>query len=128
MPLLGLILEFDTTMSNERIERIKLSYLAEVVAKGMLKPGDRVRATKCPGTERTFTFDHWDGHWMVSRSGIDDYSPMCITKINGEEIDIKKLASECGVDVSKKVKQHVERLSKRDENYEAAGVTPPVPF
>lgn len=50
----------------------------------ILKKGDRVGATKCPGGKRVFTFSHFDGYWMVSISGIDDYSPCSIYSINGE--------------------------------------------
>jgi hypothetical protein len=53
-------------------------------AKAFLKKGDRVRVTKCPGTPRTITFDRWDGPWMVSKSGIDDYHPSNVTKVNGK--------------------------------------------
>lgn len=57
---------------------------AEAAAKKMLKSGDRVRCTKCPGTKRTFTFHFWDGCWMVSKSGIDDFHPINIDLINGK--------------------------------------------
>ena len=58
-------------------------------AQSLLKKGDRVRCRKCLGTLRTFTFSHWDGLWMVSKSGIDDYSPLNIDRINGKEINLK---------------------------------------
>lgn len=56
-------------------------------AKPVLKKGDRIRVTKCPGTKRTITFDHWDGPWIVSKSGIDDYSPSSIDRLNGKPVD-----------------------------------------
>lgn len=56
------------------------------LAKSTLKKGDRVGITKCPGTKRTFIFSHWDGLWMVSKSGIDDYHPNNIYSINGKAI------------------------------------------
>jgi hypothetical protein len=55
---------------------------AEIKAKKVLKKGDRVRCTMCSNTDRTFTFDHWDGCWMVSKSGINDYHPVNIKKVN----------------------------------------------
>jgi hypothetical protein len=58
-------------------------------AKQMLKPGDRVGATKCPGNRRVFTFSHWDGCWMVSKSGINDYHPASVYSINGQKVDFK---------------------------------------
>ena len=57
---------------------------AEATAKKVLKAGDRVRCTKWPGTKRTFTFSHWDGRWMVSKTGIDDYHPVNVDLVNGK--------------------------------------------
>lgn len=58
-------------------------------AKKVLKKGDRVRLKHCPGTLRTITFETWDGNWIVSKSGKNDYSAMGIDKINGEFINFK---------------------------------------
>lgn len=49
----------------------------------ILKPGCRTGVTKCPGTKRVFTFKMWDGFWMVSNTGINDYSPLSVYSING---------------------------------------------
>lgn len=65
-------------------ERKELGKKAELKAKQILKKGDRVQCTKCPGTKRTFTFSHWDGCWMVSKTGIDDYHPINVDLINGK--------------------------------------------
>ena len=59
---------------------------AEAILKEMLKPGDRLRVTKCPGTKRWITFAGWDGHWIVSKSGINDYAPSCVDRINDTPI------------------------------------------
>jgi hypothetical protein len=67
-------------------ERKELDKKAEVFAKKILKQGDRVRCIKCPGTKRTFTFDHWDGCWMVSKAGIDDYHPINVDLVNGKTL------------------------------------------
>ena len=79
-------------MSNEEDKKIRYSrFLAAALeAKKVLKKGDRIRVTKCPGTKRTITFDHWDGNWIVSKSGIDDYSATTIDKLNGETVDFNK--------------------------------------
>lgn len=71
-------------LSEERKLQLKK---AEVVAKEILKKGDRVRVTKCPGTKRTITFERWDGCWMVSKSGIDDYHPVNVDRVNGVDVD-----------------------------------------
>lgn len=55
-------------------------------AKQVLKPGDRIRCSRCGGIVATYTFDCWDGYWIVSRSGIDDISPTHISKLNGQPI------------------------------------------
>ena len=59
-------------------------------AKKVLQKGDRIRVTKCPGTKRTITFDSWDGNWIVSKSGINDYAATSIDRLNGEPINFKK--------------------------------------
>lgn len=74
-------------------ERRRLSQLAEANAKKALKHGDRVRVTKCPGTKRWITFSHWDGHWMVSKSGIDDYSPLHVDRVNDVAVDFTRSCS-----------------------------------
>jgi hypothetical protein len=58
-------------------------------AKEVLKKGDRIRITHCPGTKRTITFDHWDGNWIVSKSGKNDYAATNIDLLNGEAVTFK---------------------------------------
>ncbi len=50
----------------------------------VLKRGDRIRVTHCPGNRRTITFDSWDGWWMVSASGRNDWAAITIDRVNGE--------------------------------------------
>jgi len=57
-------------------------------AKRLIKKGDKVGICKCPGTKRVFIFDHWDGCWMVSKSGIDDNHPSGVYSINGIKVDL----------------------------------------
>ncbi len=61
--------------------------LAAANAKKVLKAGDRLRVTKCPGTKRVITFAGWDGDWIVSKSGINDYAASCVDMVNGERVD-----------------------------------------
>lgn len=63
------------------------SLIAEANAKRILKPGDRVRVAKCPGKKRWITFAAFDGHWIVSKTGIDDFSPACVDMVNGKFVD-----------------------------------------
>lgn len=56
-------------------------------AKKVLKRGDRLRVARCPGTKRWITFECWSGDWIVSKSGIDDYAPSCVDRLNGEPVD-----------------------------------------
>lgn len=65
---------------RKRYERVTENAKRGIYA---LRVGDRVRVTKCPGTKRTFTFNYWDGGWMVSKSGIDDYCAVSIDRVNG---------------------------------------------
>lgn len=70
-------------------ERKKMCQKAEVNAKKVLKANDRIRCTKCPGTKRVFIFSHWDGSWMVSKSGINDYHPVNVDVVNGIAVDFQ---------------------------------------
>lgn len=78
---------------EQETESRRRSVIAEVNAKKVLKPGDRLRVTKCPGTKRWIIFDGWDGHWIVSKSGINDFSPMCVDMLNGEPVDFTKTSN-----------------------------------
>lgn len=72
---------------EQKEENRRWAQLAETNAKKTLKPGDRLRVTKCSGTKRWITFSHWDGHWIVSKSGIDDYHPITVDMLNGQPVD-----------------------------------------
>jgi len=76
---------------EERVENQARCLAALQHAKAVVKKGDKLRVSKCPGTKRTVTFECWDGPgscWMVSKSGIDDYHPVTIDRINGVPVDI----------------------------------------
>jgi len=76
-----------THSEEERARRVKLSKLATDSAKNTLKRGDRLRVTRCPGTKRWVTFDHWDGYWIVTKSGIDDIHAINVDRVNTESVD-----------------------------------------
>ncbi len=59
-------------------------------AKKTIKPGDRVTCTKCPGTKRWFKFDHWQGQWMASATGVNDYHAANVSRVNGQPVDFTK--------------------------------------
>ena len=73
-------------MTDEQILQCNNSVIE---AKKVIQQGDRIGCTKCPNTKRVFTFSHWDGCWMVSISGINDYHPNAIYSINGEKPNFK---------------------------------------
>lgn len=75
---------------EQKAMRREQSLIAEKNAKAVLKVGDRLRVTKCPGTKRCITFASWSGHWIVSKSGIDDYSPFHVDMLNGDYVDFTK--------------------------------------
>jgi hypothetical protein len=64
-------------------------------AKAVLKKGDRVRVSKCPGTKRIISFSHWDGQWMVSKSGRNDYHAINVDMVNCELVDFTLEKNEC---------------------------------
>lgn len=76
---------------EQKSQHEQLRLLAINNAKQVLKPGDRIRVMKCPGTKRWIIFDHWDGNWIVSRSGITDYWPLSIDRLNGNRVDFSKI-------------------------------------
>lgn len=61
--------------------------LATDNARKVLKPGDKIRVSKCPGTKRWIYFSHWEGSSIVSKSGISDYCAVTIDRLNGQPID-----------------------------------------
>ena len=75
---------------DENEKRRKQFFDAAENAKKVLKKGDKIRVTKCPGTKRTITFSHFDGNWIVSKSGINDYSARSIDRLNGFPINFCK--------------------------------------
>jgi len=79
-----------TPMSDDTLdcsERKRICNLATAQAKTTLKRGDRLRVTKCPGTKRWITFECWDGDWIVSKSGINDYHAINIDMVNDKAIN-----------------------------------------
>jgi len=72
---------------QQREEQKKRFYAAVENAKQVLKVGDRLRVSKCPGTKRWITFAGWDGHWIVSKSGINDYAASCVDMVNDVSVD-----------------------------------------
>jgi hypothetical protein len=75
------------TETPNRSEKVRIYHLATSQAKATLKRGDRLRVTKCPGTKRWITFECWDGDWIVSKSGINDYHAITIDRVNDKAIN-----------------------------------------
>lgn len=75
---------------EQKAENRRLCMIAEKNAKKVLRVGDKIRVTKCPGTKRWITFAGWDGHWIVSKSGINDYSPRCVDMVNDVPVDFAR--------------------------------------
>ncbi|WP_197434789.1 hypothetical protein [Agrobacterium vitis] len=72
--------------AGPRIATIRLrTHLAEKALRPILKPGDRLRATKaeCGKKEASFIFSHWDHGWIVSTGG-SSISPGTVYSINHE--------------------------------------------
>ncbi|WP_310498276.1 hypothetical protein [Sandarakinorhabdus sp.] len=72
-----------TTMSHE--QRDFRRGLALQWARTVLRPGNQLLVARCGGRS-TFTMANWDGHWIVSISGIDDISPLCVLRVNGRDV------------------------------------------
>jgi hypothetical protein len=72
---------------EEKKQRYERCLKATEAAKKILKKGDRIRVRYCPGTRRTITFECWDGMWIVSKSGGNDYSALTIDLLNKKPIN-----------------------------------------
>jgi hypothetical protein len=57
-------------------------------ARAVLKIGDIVTATGCPGTKRWFRFTGWDRDWICSATR-NDWSARNISKINGVAVSFR---------------------------------------
>lgn len=57
-------------------------------ARRVLRAGDRVTVTHCPGTKRWVVFSHWCGYWLCSKTR-DDYSAINVSKVNGVEMSFR---------------------------------------
>ena len=76
---------------EQKEENRKLCRIAAANAKKVLKPGDRLRVTKCPGTKRWITFSEWRGKdEIISKSGRGEYHPRCVDMLNGDPVDFTK--------------------------------------
>lgn len=55
-------------MLNDEERFVKQARLEKATnaAKKVLKRGDRITVTKCPGTKRWIIFDHWNGNEIIS--------------------------------------------------------------
>lgn len=80
---------YNSTESYKATRR-QLAKISTENAKNILKAGDKLRVTKCPGTKRTITFSHFDGIWIVSKSGIDDFHSINVDRLNGLPVDFSK--------------------------------------
>lgn len=79
---------------EERAEKIQQHRKATELAKKVLKSGDKIRCSRCPGRLVTYRFSHWDGSWIVSASGINDIAAMNIDRLNGQPISFQSEESQ----------------------------------
>ena len=64
---------------------------AQRKAKNTLNKGDRIRASRCGDTYGNYIFDHWDGNWIVTASGINYIDAIHIVRLNGISVDFTDL-------------------------------------
>lgn len=75
-------------MTEEEIEAARAqSRLATANAKAVLKSGDKIRVARCCRRKATITVLGWDGNWITSKSGIAEYSAVCVDRLNGKPVD-----------------------------------------
>lgn len=80
-------------LSEEQL-RCARNGFRDTTAKAMaiLKLGDRIRITNRQGRRVYVEFSHWDGRWIVSKSGVQDIPANAIDRINGQPIDFTRIS------------------------------------
>ncbi|MEQ9223880.1 MAG: hypothetical protein RJQ08_10915 [Salinisphaeraceae bacterium] len=78
---------------RERQRRLERLARATEAAKKVLKKGDRLTITKCPGTKRWIIFGHWEGDEIISASGRREYAAINVSRVNGERVDFTRPSS-----------------------------------
>lgn len=73
-----------------RTKKLERHEKAVAYLKSVLKVGDRIYATRgeCCATPQTYTFDGWDGEWIVSKSGINTIIPASVRLINRKVVEV----------------------------------------
>lgn len=71
---------------HSRAAELKAINLATDEARKVLRPGDRITYTACPGTKRWGVFVGFDGNWICTKSRSDICS-INISKVNGQAVD-----------------------------------------
>lgn len=71
------------TREDWREARKPILALIEQRAREVLKPGDRIRASRCGGRKITVVMTGWDGHWITSAKH-NDIAPSAIDRVNGQ--------------------------------------------
>lgn len=69
-------------VEEDRAKRLASFKRAADRARAVLRPGDRITFTSCPGTKRWGIFEGWERDWIRTRTR-DDVSASTITKVNG---------------------------------------------
>jgi hypothetical protein len=85
-----LLKRYDTLRFDQRNAEYNLrNALAEVRLRSLLRPGDKLRATKasCGARESTLQFSRWDGRWILSKSRAS-VAPGSVFSVNGEVIRV----------------------------------------
>lgn len=77
----------DMPLEQKKSELRRRREIATPVLRTMLHRGDRIRATaaRCGAHEATFEFSHWEGGWIVSKSGVS-ISPSSVQSVRGEVV------------------------------------------
>lgn len=89
--------KFERALARAQIKQAALN------AKGLLKPGDRLRIRLPSGELRTITFDSWRGSQIVPRSGISLAEALAVDRLNGQPIDFGDSSSSEGPSESSEI-------------------------
>ena len=76
---------------EQTAEKLSIFKIATANAKKVIKIGDRLRVTKCPGRKRWIIFAKWYGNEIISKSGRGEYFSMSVDMLNGKSICFAKM-------------------------------------
>lgn len=97
--------------AGDRVRLLRTLFSKDLFIKSMgrsLEGEELTRLLKGRSVHLTYTFQCWDGDWIVSASGINDIAPIGISQLNGQEVDFSLPLTASLVDAGKAISEGKE--------------------